>query len=76
MMQLADILIHVNESLPVAEQDSLEDRLRQVEGVIAPRFSDEKPHLLLVSYDAGVADTTHLLRQVEAGGYTAQLVGM
>ncbi|MFP3874594.1 MAG: hypothetical protein ACLFQT_10345 [Thiohalophilus sp.] len=75
-MQVADILIHVNETLPATERNSLQERLRQVEGVIAPRFSEGKPHLLLVSYDAEVADTTRLLRQVEAGGYSAQLVGM
>ncbi|MFO8024909.1 hypothetical protein [Thiohalophilus sp.] len=75
-MQLADIMIHVNETLPAAERGALEDQLRQVEGVIAPRFSEDKPHLLLVSYDADVADTARLLGQVESSGYSAQLVGM
>lgn len=75
-MQVADIMIHVNETLPATERNALQERLRQVDGVIAPRFSEEKPHLLLVSYDSEVADSGNLLQQVESDGYTAQLVGM
>lgn len=75
-MQVADIMIHVNETLPDTERNALQERLRQVDGVIAPRFSEQKPHLLLVSYDSEVADSSRLLRQVESGGYNAQLVGM
>ncbi|MDY6979768.1 MAG: hypothetical protein SV201_07795 [Pseudomonadota bacterium] len=75
-MNISDIMIHVDENLAADEQNSLEESLRGCNGVIAPRFASDRPHLLLISYDPEVADSVMLLRQVEAAGYHAQLVGM
>ncbi len=75
-MQLADLMIHVNENLAAGERTSLEERMRELEGVVAPRFCEGKPHLLMVSYNAEVTDSGSLLRHVEADGYHVQLVGM
>jgi hypothetical protein len=75
-MHLVDLLIHVNETLGSTERASLEEELRKVEGVIAPRFNRETPHLLLVSYDPQEVDAHNLLNRVKHNGYNAQLVGM
>lgn len=75
-MHRVDLLIHVNETLGVTERTSLEDDLRKVDGVIAPRFNRETPHLLLVTYDPQAVDTRNLLNRVKAKGYSAQLIGM
>lgn len=75
-MFLVDLLIHVNETLGSTERASLEEDLRKVSGVIAPRFNRETPHLLLVTYDPQEVDTRNLLNRVEANGYSAQLIGM
>lgn len=75
-MHRVDILIHVNETLGITERTSLEDDLRKVDGVIAPRFNKEATHLLLVTYDPQVVDTRNLLNRVKARGHNAQLVGM
>jgi len=75
-MHLADILIHVNETLGVTEQASMEEELRKLKGVIAPRFNNQTPHLLLVAYDPQKIDSYNLLTRVKANGYNAQLVGM
>ena len=75
-MHIADLLIHVNESLGSARRESLEEELRRVQGVIAPRFNKETPHLLLVAYDPQQIDSRNLLKRVRANGYSAQLVGM
>lgn len=75
-MHLVDLLIHVNEALKTSEQGSLEEELRKVKGVIAPRFSRETPHLLLVAYDPDEADSHNLLDRVKGRGYSAQLIGM
>jgi len=75
-MHLADLLIHVNETLETSERASLEEALRNVKGVIAPRFNRETPHLLLVSYDPQEIASKSLLNRVKANGYNAQLVGM
>lgn len=75
-MHLADLLIHVNETLGATEQAFLEDELRKIKGVIAPCFNRETPQLLLISYDPQEIDSRGLLGRVKDNGYTAQLVGM
>ena len=75
-MPIADLLIHVNETLGPIEHASLENELRDFKGVIAPRFNKATPHLLLVLYDPREIDSRSLLSRVSANGYTAQLVGM
>lgn len=75
-MPIADLLIHINETLGPIEHAALENELRDFKGVIAPRFNKETPHLLLVIYDPQEIDACSLLSRVSANGYTAQLVGM
>lgn len=75
-MHLADIVIHINEGLESVEQVSIEEKLRKIHGVIAPRFNDGLPHLLLVSYDPQSVNSMSLLNQVVDSGYHAQLVGL
>ena len=45
-MQTTDIMIHINGSLDAAQQQAIESELREIEGVIAPRF--DQPHLLVI----------------------------
>ena len=73
-MQTADILIHIDETLDSDQQQQLEDSLRAVEGVIAPRFN--KPHMLLVAYNSAVTSSAQLLHKVSHEGLHARLVGM
>lgn len=75
-MSLADVLIHLDETLAVTQRERLEGKLRKVEGVIAPRFNSDRPHLLMVAYDPRATNPGEFLRTVEISGYRAQLVGM
>ena len=75
-MRLVDILIHINEQLEDKQRDSLENNLRRLDGVIAPRFNKETPHLLFVSYDSHQTTSQKLLKQVKSNHYHAQLIGM
>jgi hypothetical protein len=74
-MNISDVLIHINESLSVEARSSLEDEMRQIEGVVAPRFSPGKQHLLVVAFDPQRTNSAALLKKAQAAGYTAQLVG-
>lgn len=74
-MSISDILIHINEYLNEQQRHTLEEAIRDVEGVIAPRFSPGKEHLLLVAFNPDIATTASLLSKVQSSGYTAQLVG-
>ena len=75
-MDIVDVVVHVAQPLEAAQQRRLEEYLRQIEGVIAPRFNQPRSHLLLVAYNPAVADSRQLLRSVSGEGFDARLVGM
>ena len=75
-MSKSDVMIHIKESLSTEARSSLEDAMRRIEGVLAPRFNAGKEHLLMVAFDPKVTSAAVLLQATRAAGYTAQLVGM
>ncbi|MDD5242080.1 MAG: hypothetical protein PHG47_10255 [Sulfuricella sp.] len=74
-MNVSDILIHINDSLSEQQRKALEESMRQIDGVVAPRFNPGKEHLLLVAFNPDATSTAALLAQVQSFGYNAQLVG-
>lgn len=75
-MHLAEVLIHVNENLDDSGQNELEEQLRSVEGVVAPRFSLERDNFLFVSYNTDQVTSSSLIKKVRENGLRAQLVGL
>lgn len=75
-MQLSDVLIHLDQNIHKTEKDNLIEQLRAIEGVIAPRFNNDKEHLLLVSYNSDTTSSLTLLNKVKNKGYQAQLIGL
>ncbi|MEN8251042.1 MAG: hypothetical protein ABFS32_19065 [Bacteroidota bacterium] len=75
-MNLPEVLIHVSEKQNDSEKNELVEQLRNVDGVIAPRFSQESEHLLFVSYNSDTTNATALLDMVKQNGFKAQLVGL
>ena len=75
-MNISDVIIHINEPLSKEARSSLENAMRQVEGVVSPGFNAGKEHLLLIAYNTEKTNTAILLEKARAEGYTAQLVGM
>lgn len=73
---ISDVIIHINETLSEEARSALEEKMRQIEGVVSPRFNEGKEHLLVIAYDTEKTDTSALLGKARAAGYTAQLVGM
>ncbi|MBI5891468.1 MAG: hypothetical protein HZB47_12495 [Nitrosomonadales bacterium] len=72
---VSDVMIHINESLSADARVSLEEGMRQIEGVIAPRFNPGKDHLIVIAFNPEKTTTAALLAKARAAGYTAQLVG-
>jgi hypothetical protein len=72
---ISDIMIHINETLSAEARSSLEETMRQVDGVIVPRFNPGKDHLLVIAFNPEKTGTAALLAKARAAGYTAQLVG-
>lgn len=73
-MNVSDVTIHVNERLDSQARSSLEEDMRQVDGVIAPRFSPGHEHLMIVAFNPDRVQASVLLHRVQASGYRAQLV--
>jgi hypothetical protein len=74
-MNVSDILIHIDDSLDESQRAAVEEAVRQVDGVVAPRFNPGKEHLLLVAYNPDATSMAALLSRVQSFGYSAQLVG-
>jgi hypothetical protein len=74
-MDINDVVIHVNETLDMQARRELEDQMREIDGVIAPRFNDRKIHLMIVAYDPDHTRTKELLDVVNRQGYHAQHCG-
>lgn len=74
-MHINDVVIHVNESLDDQARHKLEEQMRNIDGVIAPRFSDRRTHLMMVAYNTDCTRASALLEAVRQQGYTAQSCG-
>ncbi|WP_020503076.1 hypothetical protein [Lamprocystis purpurea] len=59
-----------------AARASLEDAMRGIDGVIAPRFGAGTEHLLLIAFNADKTRPADLLAAVRQSGHQAQLVGL
>ncbi len=73
-MHTPDITIHINQALDAVSQQALETTMREIDGVIAPRFN--LPHMLVVLYNSDKTSPAVLLNAVRSKGYQAQLVGL
>lgn len=74
-MDINDVVIHVDETLDARARQVLEDQMREIDGVIAPRFNDRRTHLMIVAYDPDQTSTMKLLDTVRGQGYHAQHCG-
>jgi len=74
-MNISDIMIHINQDLNEQQRKTLEESMRQLDGVVSPRFNPGKEHLLLVAFNPDATSTAVLLAKVQSFGYSAQLIG-
>ena len=75
-MQMSDVLIHVKETIEDAGRFRLEESLRNVKGVVAPRFSSGHNHLMFVAYDSDSTSAAAIVGQIHERGYGAQIVAI
>lgn len=75
-MKKSDVLIHVNETIEDIGRARLEASLRELEGVVAPRFSPGHDHLMFVAYDPDSISAVTILGQIHGQGYGAQIVAI
>lgn len=73
-MDLVDVTVQVGGLTAAAERQELEERLRALPGVLAPRFNRE--HELVVAYDPAATGSGAILAAVRERAPQAHLVGL
>ena len=74
-MNLCDVLVHIDETLSAVQKNALEEGMRELPSVVAPRFNPGQDHLMLVAFNSDRVSYALLLERVRAHGYQAQLIG-
>ncbi len=72
----AQVLIHTKDALDETTVQDVIHMLNRLKGVSEIRFNPEKEHLIMVSYDPHLVESSQLLTKVKALGHEAQLVGL
>jgi hypothetical protein len=73
---VADFVLHIDETLPPDQLKTVENHLMQMGGVLTASNRDDKPHLILVTYDPEKVNSHDILVKVENEGIHAELVGL
>ena len=74
--KIADVVVHIDETLATDELNSLVDAIRGVDGVISAGAQDNTPHLVAVLYNPDNVNSKEILDKVKNEGCHAELVGI
>ena len=74
--KLADVILHIDETVDHQAREEIQDLLRQMDGVMAADSHDEKPHLMVVGYDPDRTNSSDILKSVKDRGLHAELIGL
>ena len=75
-IQLADVVVHIDETLPGDRRADIETRIRSLDGVISVHNPDDRPHLAVVQYNPEKASSGGILDLVRQQGVHAELIGL
>jgi hypothetical protein len=75
-MDIVDMIVHVNETIPSERMHELEDVVRTDACVVSACSSNDNPHLLMVTYNPACTSSGNVLNMIQAQGVHANLVGL
>lgn len=75
-IQLADVIIHIDETLDQTQLERLREQMFDQAGVMAADYHLPRRHLMIVGYDPDRNRAVDLLRVVKAQGVHAELIGL
>jgi hypothetical protein len=75
-ISIADFIIHVDESLPPEQMKQLEELVRKGTCVISACAPENKPQLMLVTYDPECTTSKQILETIKGEGVKAQSIGL
>ncbi len=73
---LADVIVHVDETLPPDQLKTIEDHIHKIGGVVSACNRNDQPHLITVVYDPEQVKSHDILVGVRGEGIHAELVGL
>lgn len=73
---IADVMIHVDETLDRDALKRLEAAVRENSCVTSADVPENRPHMMLVTYNARCVSAREILQLVTGQGVHAELVGM
>lgn len=75
-VQLADVLVHIDQNLNPEQRSFIETTLRAMDGVISVHNPQDRPHLSLVEYVPEKTSSQAILSAVTGRGVHAELIGL
>ena len=73
---LVDITVHIDEDLSPEQRTLIEERIRDLGGIVSVHNSSQTPHLTVVEYDMDAMTPQRILQQVTDQGVHAELIGL
>lgn len=75
-IQLADVVVHIDQTLEAGRRSVIEDELRAIDGVVSVHNPDDRPHLTIVEYNPEKTNSAAILSTVTTQGVNAELIGL
>ncbi|MEJ2622004.1 MAG: ATP-binding protein [Candidatus Thiodiazotropha sp.] len=75
-IDLADVTLHVDETLDSGKLADLEDAFRNREGVVSVHVDKKRPHLFVLEYNPEMVHSKDLLTITHYQGLHAELIGL
>ena len=75
-IQLADVVVHIDENLPKDQRTQIEEKLRTMDGIVSVHNPDDRPHLSVIEFNPDVSSSGAILEMVKGQGVHAELVGL
>lgn len=75
-IDLADVTLHVDETLDADGLANLENAFRQREGVVSVHVEQKHPHLFVLEYNPKLVNSKDLMKIPEFQGLHAELIGL
>jgi hypothetical protein len=75
-IDLADVTLHVDETLDSNGLAELETAFRQREGVVSVHVDEKRPHLFILEYNPKLVHSMDLMKIPEFKGLHAELIGL
>ena len=75
-IDLADVTLHVDETLDARGLADLEDAFRNRDGVVSVHVDQKRPHLFVLEYNPEMVNSKDLLSITQYQGLHAELIGL